>query len=307
MIEYGKFDVEQDRHKFIGGSDIPVIMGLSSFKTRWQLLLEKAQLAESNFSGNRFTNYGNILEPQIREYINLTKSANFQPTRVIDGDLRLHTDGFSGECVLEIKTTSDIHSVVTAYYHYLVQLIKYMEKHKVTKGILAVYNRPENFDPVFDPERLQVFEIAMEDYTALLAKVNRELDRFRADLETLKENPLLSEQDFMPKGSLITLSQQVVALENQLAAMKEIEQKCKEAKQALLNEMLKHSVKSWVTPNGTKITRVDGTPGSTKTVSEFDTEAFKADNYALYQKYLREVEKKTNGKSGYVKITLPEG
>lgn len=307
MIEYGKFDVEQDRHKYIGGSDIPIFMGLSSFKTRWQLLLEKAQLAEDNFSGNRFTNYGNIMEPKIREYINEKYDTIFQPTRVIDGDLRLHSDGFNGEYVLEIKTTSDIHATTDGYKHYLVQLVKYMEKHDVSKGFLAVYSRPEDFDTAFDPERLQVFFVRMEDYKPLLAKINTELDRFRADLETLKENPLLTEQDFMPKGSLITLSQQVVALENQLAAMKEIEQKCKEAKQALLNEMLKHSVKSWVTPNGTKITRVDGTPGGTKTVSEFDTEAFKADNYALYQMYLREVEKKTNGKSGYVKITLPKG
>jgi putative phage-type endonuclease len=307
MIEYGKFDVEQDRHKFIGGSDIPIIMGLSSFKTRWQLLLEKAQLAEDNFSGNRFTNYGNIMEPKIREYINLTKSANFQPTRVIDGDLRLHTDGFDGDCVLEIKTTSDIHATATAYRHYLVQLVKYMEKHNVEKGILAVYNRPEDFDTAFDPERLQVFDILLDEHRPLLAMINKEIDRFRADLETLKENPLLTEQDFLPMGSLITLSQKVVALENQLAVIKEIEQKCKEAKQALLNEMLKSNVKTWVTPNGTRITRVDGTPGGTKTVSEFDTAAFKADNPAMYSKYLRTVEKATSGKSGYVKITLPKG
>lgn len=307
MIEYGKFDVEQDRHKYIGGSDIPVIMGLSSFKTRWQLLLEKAQLAEDTFTGNRFTNYGNILEPQIREYVNKKYGKTFEPNRVINGDIRCHTDGFDGECVLEIKTTSNIYSTANAYKAYLVQLIKYMEENRVEMGLLAVYARPEDLDPTFDPERLQLFAITISEYKPLLTRVNREIDRFRADLETLKENPLLTEQDFMPKGSLITLSQQVVALENQLAAVKEIEQKCKEAKQALLNEMLKHSVKSWVTPNGTKITRVDGTPGSTKTVSEFDTEAFKADNYALYQKYLREVEKKTNGKSGYVKITLPKG
>ena len=36
------FDVTIDRDKYIGGSDVPAIMGLSSFRTRWQLLLEKA-------------------------------------------------------------------------------------------------------------------------------------------------------------------------------------------------------------------------------------------------------------------------
>ena len=34
--------VKQDRDKYIGGSDIPVIMNLSPFKSRFDLLLEKA-------------------------------------------------------------------------------------------------------------------------------------------------------------------------------------------------------------------------------------------------------------------------
>lgn len=282
-------------------------MGLSSFKRRFDLLLEKAQLKEDDFAGNRFTEYGNILEPQIREYVNKKYGTTFEPNRVINGDIRCHTDGFDGECVLEIKTTSNTYSTAEAYKAYLVQLLKYMEENHVEMGLLAVYARPEDLDPAFNPERLQLFDITMSEYKPLLARVNTELDRFRADLATLKENPLLSEQDFMPKGSLISLSQKVVELENQLAAMKEIEKQCKDAKQALLNEMLKHDVKSWVTPNGTKITRVDGTQGGTKTVSEFDTAAFKADNPAMYSKYLREVEKKTASKSGYVKITLPKG
>lgn len=299
------YDVTEDRHLYIGGSDIPVLMGISSFKKRWQLLLEKAQLAEDNFPGNRYTEYGHTIEPQIRDYINKTFGANFEPNRVINGDLRLHTDGFNGECVLEIKSTSTIYADVNSYKVYLVQLVKYMEENHVTKGKLAVYDRPEDLNPVFDKERLQIFDIVLDDYKPLLAKVNKEIDRFRADLKRLKENPLLSEQDFMPIGNnLVSLSQKIVTLENQLAAMKEIEQQCKDAKQALYNEMLKHDVKSWVTPNGTKITRVDGTQGGTKTVSEFDIELFKNDHWAMYHQYLREVEKKTNGKSGYVRITL---
>lgn len=304
-VEYGEFDVSERRSDFIGGSDIACIMGLSSFKRRWQLLLEKAQLAEDSFPGNRFTEYGRIIEPQIRDYINQKYNTCFEPNRVINGDIRCHTDGFNGECVLEIKSTSTIYADVNSYKVYLVQLVKYMEENHVTKGKLAVYDRPEDLNPVFDKERLQIFDIVLDDYKPLLAKVNKEIDRFRADLKRLKENPLLSEQDFMPLGNnLVSLSQKIVTLENQLAAMKEIEQQCKDAKQALYNEMVKHDVKSWVTPNGTKITRVDGTQGSTKTVSEFDTEAFRAENPAMYHRYLREVEKKTNGKSGYVRISL---
>lgn len=303
-VEYGEFDVSQDRDKYIGGSDIPAILGLSKFTTRWHLLLEKAGLEERTFAGNRYTEYGHIIEPQIRDFINLTYNTNFVPNRVINGDLRLHTDGFNGECVLEIKSTSDIYSTADGYKVYLVQLVKYMEQNEVTKGILAVYDRPEDMNPVFDGKRLQVFEILLDDYRELLAHVNREIDKFRVDLERLKENPLLSEQDFLPAGSLTTLADKVAKFENQLSQMKEIEAQLKDAKKALYNEMLKRNVKSWSMPNGTKITRVDEVPSVTKIAREFDYNAFRADNPVLYGNYLREVEKKTSGKAGYVRITV---
>ena len=40
---------------------------------------------------------------------------------------------------------------------------------------------------------------------------------------------------------------------------------------------------------------------------EFNEAAFKAENPALYELYLHEVEKKTAGRTGYVKITVPKG
>lgn len=304
-VEYGEFDVSQDRDKYIGGSDIPVILGISKFKTRWQLLLEKAGLEESTFTGNRYTEYGHYIEPFIRDHINLTYNTQFVPNRVIDGDIRCHTDGFNGECVLEIKSTSDIHSTVDGYKVYLVQLVKYMEENEVQRGILAVYDRPEDMNPNFDATRLQVFEIVLDDYRNLLNHVNRELDKFRADLERLKENPLLTEQDFLPAGNLAVLADKIAKFENQLAALKEIEAQCKEAKKQLFMEMLKRGVKTWTMPNGTKITRVDEVPGGTKMVKEFDEKALKAEHPGIYNHFLREVEKTTNGRAGYVKITIP--
>lgn len=305
FCEYGEFDVSVDRDKYIGGSDLPVICGISKFKTRWQLLLEKACLAENNFSGNRFTEYGHYIEPFIRDHINLVYNTNFIPNRVINGDIRCHSDGFNGECVLEIKSTSDIYSSLDGYKVYLVQLVKYMEQNEVERGILAVYERPEDLRTPFDPRRLQVFEVILDDYRDLLNYVNKEIDKFRADLELLKENPLLSEQDFLPIGTgLITLSNKIVGFEKQLSAMKEVEQQLKDAKKQLYLVMLKYNVKFWTSPSGTKITRVDEVPAGTKTVTEFDSEAFKAENPAIFQRYLKKVEKKTNGKSGYVRITV---
>lgn len=304
-VEYGEFDVSIDRDKYIGGSDIPAILGISKFTSRWQLLLQKAGLEERTFTGNRFTEYGHIIEPQIRNYINVIYKTNFVPNRVINGDIRYHSDGFNGEKVLEVKSTSDIYSSVDGYKVYLVQLLKGMEENGVEEGILAVYHRPEDLNPVFDPQRLQIFGVIKDDYRNLLNHVNREIDKFRADLARLKENPLLSEQDFLPIGNgLIALSNKVVQFENQLAAMKDIENQLKEAKKQLYHEMLKHDVKSWTSPNGTKITRVDEVPGKTKKVAELDVESFKRECPATFERYCRMVEKKTNGKAGFVRITM---
>jgi hypothetical protein len=303
---YGEFDVSQDRDKYIGGSDIPAILGISKFTTRWQLLLEKAGLEERPFSGNRYTEYGHIIEPQIREYINLTYNTNFVPNRVINGDIRYHSDGFDGFRVLEVKSTSDIHPTVDGYKSYLVQLLKGMEENEVTEGILAVYDRPEDLNPVFDPKRLQVFEVSMDDYHTLITHVDREIEKFLSDLARLKENPLLSEQDFLPAGSLAVLADKVAKFETQLASLKEIENQCKEAKKQLFNEMVKRGVKSWTMPNGTKITRVDDVPASTKTVVVFDEERFKQEHKAMYMKFCEAVDKKIPGKAGYVRITIPK-
>ena len=304
-IEYGEFDVSEDRDKYIGGSDLPVICGISKFKTRYQLLLEKAGLAEDNFSGNPYTRFGHYIEPFIRDHINLLYNTQFIPNRVINGDIRCHTDGFNGKCVLEIKSTADIFATVDGYKVYLVQLVKYMEQNEVEKGILAVYERPEDLNREFDAKRLQVFDIRLEDYRQLLDYVNREIERFRSDLERLKDNPLLSEQDFLPVSpGLITLTNKIAAFEKQLIAMKDIEAQVKEAKRQLYGEMLKSGKKSITLPNGTKISRVDEVPPKTKTVTEFDYERFKVENPGLHQNYLRKFEKQTNGRTGYVLITV---
>lgn len=300
-----EYDVTIDRDKYIGGSDIPIIMGLSSFKTRWELLQEKAGLKENTFLGNKYTEYGNILEPQIRAYINRRLKNKFEPSQIIHGDIRCNTDGFNGSCVLEIKTTSHIYDSVDEYKVYLVQLLLYMQENGVKRGKLAVYSRPDDFNPVFDANLLKTYDIDAKEYTDLLNNINAEIERFRADLERLRNNPLLCEQDFQP-NELVAISNKVVQLETRIAELKALETEQKKVKQALFEAMTKYDVKSWETPNGIKITRVDAIEGTVKVVTEFDVETFKNENPALHDMYLRDVEKKTAGKSGYIKITLPK-
>ena len=301
-----EYDVTIDRDKYIGGSDIPVIMGISRFKTRWQLLQEKAGLIQNCFTGNAYTEYGKVMEPKIRDYINKGRKKKFTPEQVIKGDLRGNSDGFDGDTILEVKTTSQEYETVDEYMEFLVQLLFYMDLYEVKKGKLDVYIRPEDFNTDFNEDRLKEYEVNISEYKNLLESINAEIMRFRRDLERLKNNPLLSEQDFQP-NDIVELSQKVLELERHIAELKTFEAEQKKVKQALFEAMAANNIKSWETPNGIKITRVDATEATVKTVTEFDVDTFKAENPALFDLYQHDVEKRTSGKSGYVKITLPKG
>lgn len=186
-------DVKIDRNKYIGGSDIPIIMNISPFTKRFDLLLQKADLLENDFNGNIYTEYGNILEPKIRNYINELKQTNYIEYKQTNNDIRCHLDGFNGVSVLEIKTTSQVRKKVASYKKYLVQLLFYMQTMSVDKGLLAVYERPKDFCEEFHEERLQLHEIDIKDYEKLLLEINESVEDFKKDLEKIKENPFLEE------------------------------------------------------------------------------------------------------------------
>ncbi len=290
-----------DRDKYIGGSDIPIIMGISPFKKRFDLLLEKAGLKEDDFDGNEYTEYGNILEPKIREYVNKTFDKEYIEGKHINGDIRVHTDGEDKDSILEIKTTSQIHKKLDDYKVYLVQLLFYMQETKKSFGYLAVYERPEDFNEEFDSNRLHTYRLDIEDYKELLEQINKAVDQFRIDLAKVKENPFITEEELLPVD-LTELSNKVVALENQLAEMKKIEAQAKDLKTQLKAAMENNNIKKWETPNGVKITLV--ADGEDKIVRKFNEKLFKDNNLDLWDEYNEEVVQK--GKNGYVKITLPK-
>lgn len=293
--------VTVDREKYIGGSDIPIIMGISSFKSRFDLLLEKAGLKENDFTGNEYTEYGNIMEPKIRAYINETTGRNFVEGKHIEGDVRCHTDGEDETSILEIKTTSQIHSTLEEYKVYLVQLLFYMYHTKKEYGMLAVYERPSDFNTEFDKSRLTIYQIGIGSYDDLLEDINNAVDKFRIDLVKVKNNPFITEEELLPVD-LTELSNKVIALENQLAEMKLIEQQSKDLKSQLKNAMEKAGTKTWETPNGIKITLVPD--GEDKVVKKFNEKLFKENNLDLWDEYSEDVTQK--GKTGYVRITLPK-
>ena len=183
--------VNKDREKYIGGSDIPIIMDLSPFKKRFDLLLEKAGYKENDFTGNVYTEYGNTMESKIRDFINKTHDTDFTEgmhVREAAEDeiigVRVHTDGENDNCILEVKTTSTIHDSIEEYKIYLVQLLFYMVNTGKPYGLLAVYNRPEDLSEEFDVNRLQIFDISLENYTELCSEIGEACEKFIEDLGT---------------------------------------------------------------------------------------------------------------------------
>lgn len=293
-------DVTKDRDKYIGGSDIAAILNISKFKTRWQLLKEKAGVEESSFAGNVYTEYGNELEPKIREYVNAELDHHFVEGKVIEDYLRYHADGvdFNDKCVLEIKTTSDIHDDIWVYKHYLCQLLMGMWMYNYKRGVLAVYHRPDDFNKNFDSDRLQIFTIRYEQFEEFWKEIFSEIKRFREDWLKLMENPLTTEEEFQPK-EIVEIADKVLILESQIEIYKQIEKEYKDAKENLKAGMEMYNIKTWTTPGGTKITLVPD--GEQTTEKKFNEKQFKEEHPKLYEKYCEEVTKK--GKAGYVRIT----
>lgn len=299
-------DVTIDRNLYIGGSDIPIILGISPFKKRFDLLLEKAGLKHNEFSGNEYTEYGNILEPKIREFINLNEKKPFVEDKKIVGDIRCHVDGYNQkDTILEIKTTSQVHKSVDEYKVYLCQLLFYMSVYEAKKGKLAVYERPKDFNEEFDEKRLTTYDINFKDYKELVEDILQAVDQFRKDLQKVKENPFITEEELQPK-EVIELSNKVVELESKLLAFKELEKQYNNFKNDLFNAMEEYGIKTWKTNNGTRITRIETTFDKVEKIQEFNVDKFKEENEELFNKYVEEKEITKKGKKGFVKITLPQ-
>jgi len=316
-------DVKVDRDKYIGGSDIPILMEISPFKTRWELLQEKAGLLKDDFEGNMYTEFGNILEPQIRDYINQSLKDKFVEGKDIIDDVRCHTDGINKTTVLEIKTTSQIHTDLKDYKIYLVQLLFYMKYTKRKRGKLAVYERLKNFDETFDESRLTIYDIDIKDYKDLLEEINLAVDDFRNDLRRIKDNPFMTEADLQPQD-LIELVEELEKVEKELACYDDLVSKRDELKEQVKNKLDELGKKSLITEVA-KFTRVADAKDTI--VETFDEEKFKESNVELYEKYSREevsivfdlekfkeenekLSKKytttsiKKGKSGYLKMTF---
>ena len=309
--------VKQDRDKFIGGSDIPIIMELSPFKSRFDLLLEKAGYKKNDFEGNVFTEYGNIMESKIRDHINSRYSTYFKEGKHISSipkgwnvkangmKIRCHTDGEMMGCILEIKTTSQLFESLDDYKIYLVQLLFYMYMTGEKNGMLAVYKRPDDMDETFNPDNLWIWNVYIGDHLDLMEDIKNAVIRFLDDLQKVKSNPFITEEELLP-ADVTEIASRIVAFEQQLSRMKELEKKVKSEKDRLKDAMERAGVKKWETPNGYKITLIPDSEDTVVKEESFNAERFMAEHPEIVEQYMETKNVIKKGKKGYVKITSPK-
>lgn len=194
MFQTEDKNVTENRRVFVGGSDVPIILGLSKYKSQFELAKEKTGLVPTVFDSNEYTVYGQVIEPQVRDYINIINETNFKPDMVIDKDrhIRGNCDGadYVESLLLEIKShgknpTKDVYNV---------QIQTYLHLFNLPAAWLALYERPENFDAEFDPERLKI-EVVHRDESKI-NEILQAIELFWKRCESLKQNPVMSEAEF---------------------------------------------------------------------------------------------------------------
>jgi predicted phage-related endonuclease len=295
MFTQADDNVKKGRDKLVGGSDIPALIGNSKYKTQFQLAQEKLNIVPSNFTGNEYTEYGNVMEPQIRNYINAVNGTFFTPDTRVDRvkGIRSNTDGFEKEhqLILEIKT----HGKTLDIKPYIAQMQLYMYQFAVEEGWLALYQRPDNFDAEFDAANLEIKVIQRDD--EYIERILNAIDTFWIRCEYLKEKPDMTESEFMSIGQneIQVLANQVEKLEFQIANFKKVEEEYKAMKEKLHQAMEEYDIKKWETDN-VVITRI--LPGNRES---FDSTKFKKDYPDLAEQY-----KKTSKTAGSVRIKLKE-
>ena len=311
-------NVTVDRHKYVGGSDLPSILGLNAKYgvNIFDFAKQKAGIIPNTFTGNQFIKYGQVMEPIIRDYINAKYDVNYLEDTIVDTErgYRGNTDGIDRDAdipILEVKTFGEELDVE----YYMAQCQFYMETFNEPKCRLVGYKRPENFytgvdyeledeDVYFNFEfdETILVEHVIERDPKLWEKIEKRINAFKQAVEALKNNPDMSEEEFnniFYGNELIALSDKVAMLERALADYKNTEKEYKDIKEKIYKMFEEKGLIS-VDFGNTKITKV--APTSYDTVS-VDSKKLQDEEPKIYEKY--KVVKTTNRK-GYVLITTKE-
>ncbi|EGP4828619.1 lambda-exonuclease family protein [Enterococcus lactis] len=284
-IEKADKNVTEKRTQYVGGSDVPVILGLSKYKTQFELAKEKAGIVQPDKSSNPYIQFGNKMEPLIRDYINTMNSLNFHPDTFINKDdmIRSNVDGIDLEnkMLLEIKT----HGANPTERVYEAQMQLYFHQTDCDYGWLAMYHRPKNFDLEFDRKNLVIKEIERDQ--GYIEKILDSIETFWIRVEYLKEKTDMTEQEYYSIGN--DIDKLVARVERFELQMLEFEEKAKlikaqqkDFREQLYQKMEENDIKK-IDTGDLVITRV--LPTTRKSI---DSTKLKKEKPDIYDQYLKE-------------------
>lgn len=288
-------NVTKNRNIYVGGSDVPTILGINQYKTQYELALEKTGLKKREFITNQYIQFGNMLEPMVREYVNAKNGTYFIEETYVDNvkGIRSNVDGIDKEenILLEIKT----HGKNPTHNIYEAQMQMYMYQSGATHGWLALYERPSDFDVNFDSKNLQIQEIERDEEA--ISNILDSIETFWIRCEFLKDNPDMTEKEFLTTGTdidkaLAKLNDLAPTLIEAKEFIKKAEAEEKAIKDFLYKGMDENNIKKLSTPL-LNITRI-----LPSTTNRFDSKQFKEDHPELHEQYLKQGVRK-----GYVRLT----
>lgn len=201
-------DVETNRHLYIGGSDLPSILRLNKQygKSLIEFAKEKLKITPSEFKGNEYTRYGQIMEPLVRNYINEMFGYTFKEDSIIDNNrmYRGNCDGLdkNKKVLLEVKTFGTKLDIKL----YEPQCQFYMDLFDIEECLLVGYKRPVDFYSgiLYDPNQNNDgdFKIDFDENNIVIFKLYRdrekfkkieiEIEKFKYLLECLKEEEIIN-------------------------------------------------------------------------------------------------------------------
>ena len=212
-------NILENRDCYIGGSDLPKLMSESNL---YKFALEKLN---PTFEGNEHTNYGQFMEPILRDYLNFTQDYEFKPATMYKGIFRGNCDGVYQHMILEVKTfTSELD-----INYYMPQIQAYLHLFNKKVCILLGYQKPHNFfywgdikdrqsyNLDFNEERVDIYYIQPDP--GLWKKIQKKATKFWKAFSSLKQNPKLTEEQF----NTILYGKQLISLARNYQDMKQLE------------------------------------------------------------------------------------
>lgn len=310
-------NVELNRDKYIGGSDYPIITGISKYKKVNELAGEKAGVILNEFNGNIYTDFGNFAEPIIRDYLNETYNTQFKEDTFIEEledslPLRGNVDGYDKKLnlILEIKTTSDFEKNQNVYQ---AQVRFYQKLVKNSKAfIIALERTPEMLELFKDNQLEELEQIILDklnnndfDYLELskvLTKEKKEIENNCIEFTNLvNEIALIGtiEVNQLPQE----YTEYALDISREFLEFKKIEEQLKQKREQLFELMSEYNVKS-ISNDYATITRVDPKQDKEYTNYVLNSEIPPHQLMDLINKKIVIVENKIRkGAKGFVKIT----